>query len=102
MSKQLDSRPFDLWAFFLNMSSTSREKVTITWGGVVAVLLIVNVGGVVDIRRCVEALNKLPDMQKMVEQNSKDIREIEAVLRRNKLVSSGPDSVNISTAQYNE
>lgn len=67
-----------------------------------ALLLIVNVGGVIDIRRCVEALNKLPEMQRTVEQNSKDIREIEAVLRRNKLVSTGPDAVNISTAQYNE
>ena len=102
MSKQLDSRPLDLWSFILNMSSSRKEKVKFTWGSFTAILLIVIFGGVIDIRRCIEALNKLPEIQQTLEQNSRDIRDIHDVMRRNKIVLNSPGSTDISTAQYNE
>ena len=92
----------DLWSFILNMSSDSKEKANFTWRATITILLIVNLGGVVDVRKCVEVLNKLPEMQRMTEENTREIKAIKEILVRNKLADSGPDAVNISTAQYND
>tara|TARA_R110000868_G_scaffold71743_1_gene209796 strand:+ start:2531 stop:2809 length:279 start_codon:yes stop_codon:yes gene_type:complete len=90
----------DFWSFVLNMSSVSKVKANFTWRASITILLIVNLGGVVDVRKCVEILNKLPDMQRMTEENTREIKAIREILVRHKLADSIESIHEITTAQY--
>ena len=90
----------DPWALLLNMSSKSKEKADFAFKAFTVIFLFFTFGGVVDVRKCVEALRQLPELQRMTEENAKDIKAIKEILVRHKLADSIENIREITTAKY--
>ena len=90
----------DPWALLLNMSSKSKEKADFAYKAFTVVFMITLFGGVVDVRKCVEVLRQLPELQRTTEENAKDIKAIKDILVRHKLADSFEKIREITTAKY--
>ena len=93
----------------ISMSGEKREKLQISWAGIASVMLALNLLGTFDVRRYVDVLKNLPEIQRVqreqgeaLDKQGKSIKEIEAVLKRNGLAAADADRIEISTAQYDK
>ena len=95
-----------MWEKFTNMSATKKERVQVGWGAIVAILLVMNLAGTVDIRTIVNSVKAIPEIQKEqakqaedIKKQAEDIKRIFDVLGRNKIGMAEPTDT-ISTASY--
>jgi len=88
-----------MWEKFTNMSATKKERVQVGWGAIVAILLVMNLAGTVDIRTIVNSVKAIPEIQKEQAKQAEDIKRIFDILGRNKIGMTEPTDT-ISTASY--
>ena len=82
------------------MSSKSEKKADFIFKAFTVVFLLTTFGGVVDVRKCVDALRQLPELQRMTEDNAKEIKVIKDILVRHNLADSIGNIHEITTAKY--
>jgi hypothetical protein len=77
-----------------------KKKEDVKFWAIVA-LLMATLGGTFDIRRYVDVLKNMPEMQRKQESQGRAIEEIREVLKRNK-IAGGKEDTDTATAIYSE
>lgn len=89
------------------MSTETKQKLKRHATDPAVWLLIIILGGVVDLRRCFEVFRQLPEMKTTQEEHGREIRklhdsinEVKDALKRNKIAAADPNRTEITTANY--
>jgi hypothetical protein len=103
MSRQeiLSWNPVDIFCRIIsNMSNEKKERFQISTQTLLVLLGVAVLFGQIDVRRAVENLNAIPEIQRKQNEQGERLKEIFEVLKRHKLVEIDEFGKATATASY--